>query len=190
MDTALSKAIVVHKLDGSSIEFTPSDNGLYKHELADNESINGMWSMLLGVSTVANNSLKYTKRTYKRAVLARKLQNIIMRPSSRQYMDVVVDHLRDCPVTKADIQAAEDIFGPNLGSLKGKTVRRPNEHVEAGIDAVPTELLELHGQMTLAIDIMFVNKIAFFVTTSREIKFGTIEALPNRRITTIKDSLN
>ena len=138
--------------------------------------------MLLGVSTVAGKSLNYTKRTYKRALLARKLQNIMMRPSSRKYMDVVVDYLRDCPVTKADIQAAEDIFGPNLGSLKGKTVRRPNDHVEAGVDAVPAEILELYGRVTLAIDIMFINKVAFFITMSRELRFGTVEALSNRRI--------
>jgi hypothetical protein len=141
------------------------------------------------LATVSDNSMKYTKRAYDKAMMARKLQNIIMRPSSRKYKDVIVDYLRDCPVTKADIQAAEDIFGPNLGSLKGKTVRRPNEHVVAGMDAVPAEILELHDKMTLAIDIMFVNKIAFFVTTCREIKFGTVEALPNRRITTVKDCL-
>jgi hypothetical protein len=28
----------------------------------------------------------------------------------------------NCPVTCRDILAAEDIFEPNLGSLKGKTV--------------------------------------------------------------------
>ena len=26
----------------------------------------------------------------------------------------------DCPVTQHDIKVAEDMFGPNLGSIKGK----------------------------------------------------------------------
>jgi hypothetical protein len=150
--------MIVHRLDGSTIEFTPSNNGLYKHELDQAESINQMWSML---ATVSDKSMSYTKRAYERAMMARKLQNIIMRPSSRKYKDVIVDYLRDCPVTKADIRAAEDIFGPNLGSLKGKTVRRSNERVVAGMDPVPEEVLQLHDRITLAIDIMFVNKIPF-----------------------------
>ena len=64
--------------------------------------------MLSGVSTVADNALKYSNRTYKRALRARKLQNIIMRPATRKYKDVIIDYLGDSPVTKSDIQAAED----------------------------------------------------------------------------------
>ena len=37
-------------------------------------------------------------------------------------MDVAIKHLKHCPITKGDIMAADDIFGPNLGSLTGKTV--------------------------------------------------------------------
>jgi hypothetical protein len=36
---------------------------------------------------------------------------------------------------------------------------------------------------------MFVNKVPFFVTISREIKFGTVESIPNRQVTTIKNCL-
>jgi hypothetical protein len=186
MDTSQSKAMVVHRLDGTTIPFTPSVNGLYKYEMRPAESINHMWSLL---TTVASQSLNYTKRAYKKAVLARKLQNIIMRPSARQYGDVIVDYLRDCPVTKADIRAAEAIFGPNLGSLKGKTVRHPTEHVAIGIDPVPVEVLEQFNKVTLVIDIMFINKVPFFITTSRGIQFGTVEALPNRQVPTVKDAL-
>ena len=38
-------------------------------------------------------------------------------------------------------------------------------------------------------DIMFVNKIPFLITMSRAIKFITVEALENRRITTISRKL-
>jgi hypothetical protein len=147
MDTSRSKALVVHRRDGSTIVFSSSQNGLYKHELTENESINDVWTMLEYVGDVAKN---YTKRAYKRALMARKFQNIIMRQSTRKYKDVVVDHMRGCPVTKADIQAAENIFGLNLGSLKGKTVRRPNEHVQAGIAAVPLEVIQLYRQVAIA----------------------------------------
>jgi hypothetical protein len=85
-----------------------------------------------------------------------------MQPSTRSYQDNIIEYMADCPVTKADIQAAENIFGPNLGSLKGKTVRRPNEHVPTGIDPVPREIIEIYREVTIAINITFVNKVPFF----------------------------
>jgi hypothetical protein len=36
---------------------------------------------------------------------------------------------------------------------------------------------------------MFVNKVLFFITLSRKIKFGTVESLQNCQITTIKNFL-
>jgi hypothetical protein len=119
MDTKQNKAITVHTHNGYTINFTPSDNGLYKHELESKESILDMWTML---STVRDRAMTYSKRAYKRALIARKLQNITMRPSSQKFGDIIIEHLNNCPVTKADIKAADDVFGKNLGSLKGKTV--------------------------------------------------------------------
>jgi hypothetical protein len=129
----------------------------------DLKAAQDMWCML---STVSDTKKLYTKRAYKRTLLARKLQNIIMRPSTRRYQDTIIDFMGDCPVTKADVQAAENIFGPNLGSLKGKTVRRANDHVLTGIDPMPNEIMEIYRDVTLAIDITFVNKVPFFITVA------------------------
>jgi hypothetical protein len=85
MDSLKDPTITIHKNDGDHIRFTPSTHGLFKYELPeDQSSINHMWSMATGIPTVADNALKYTKRAYKRAVEARKLQNIIMHPSLRK----------------------------------------------------------------------------------------------------------
>mgnify|MGYP006914687250 FL=1 len=50
---------------------------------------------------------------------------------------------------------------------------------------VPISILARYRKVTLCADIMFVNKIPFFVTISRNIKFGTIEVLKNRKHPTI-----
>ena len=77
-----------------------------------------------------------------------------MRPARRHMSDVAISHLPNCPVTKEDVRAADDIFGPNLGSLKGKTVWRPNKHVQARSSAVPRRILEIHRDVVLSMDIM------------------------------------
>ena len=94
-------------------------------------------------------------------------------------MDMVVKHLKHYPIAKGNIMAADNIFGPNLGSLKGKIVAHPNPHVRAGVDPMPPDILMVHHHIIITIDIMFINKIPFLITTSHNLHFGTAEALPN-----------
>ena len=80
----------------------------------------------LFIMTVRGQGDRYTQHTYERAQAARCLQNIIMHPASRHMSDIAVSHLQNCPITKEDVRAADNNFGLNPGSLKGKTVWCPN----------------------------------------------------------------
>ena len=92
----------------------------------------------------------------------------------------------NCPVTKADILCAEDILSPNLGSLKGNTTRKTPEKVTINsCDEMPDGLCEEHGNVMLAVDIMYINKIPFMMTISRGIHFGTTEIIKNEKTTII-----
>ena len=112
-----------------------------------------------------------------------------MHPGDRDMKEIVVKYLQDCPVTGVDIDVARTLLGPNLGSLKGKTVQCPNQHVPMGTAGVPISVLKHHQQVTIAIDIMFINAIPFFITISRNLHFGTVEVLPNHQEATIKNKL-
>ena len=58
------------------------------------------------------------------ARIAQSIQVIIGCPSTKDYIRLIENNMMpNCPITKADIMYAEDILGPNLGSLKGKTTR-------------------------------------------------------------------
>jgi hypothetical protein len=74
--------------------------------------------------------------------------------------------------------AAEQILGPDVGSLKGKTMRRKGEHVAYTSVPVPDTLMLQYRDVTMGADIMFVNKLPFFVTISRNIKFCTAQLIP------------
>jgi arginine deiminase len=50
---------------------------------------------------------------------------------------------------------------------------------------IPASIMTHYKKLILGGDIMFVNKIPFFVTISRHIKFGTVEMLRNQKAKTI-----
>ena len=84
--------------------------------------------------------------------------------------------LPNCLITKAEIICAKDILGLNLGSLKGKTTRtKPSQVIMKTCNELPKGMIEEHGDVTLAVDIMYINEIPFVMTTSQEIHFGMAE---------------
>ena len=139
MNTQKANATLMKHHNGNVTVFTPSANGLYKHALTNNESITGFWSC---IQTIAEHKDHYTQHEIEAANQARHFQNIIMRPSDRELMDVSIDHINNCPITRRAIHIAKDIYGPNLGSLIGKTVCRTLPHLPSGIDPVPSHILK------------------------------------------------
>ena len=96
----------------------------------------------------------------------------------------------NCPMTLDDIERASKIYGSNIAALKGKTVRTNSETVISDYIAVPEDVLQANRNVTFSADIMFVNKILFFKTVSREIKFTTVEGIEARTIKQLADSTN
>ena len=129
------------------------------------------------VNTVATNKSKYTNADYLMAIAAHKLQVKIGNPSTRDFITIVTNNmLPNCPITKADILTAEHIFGRDVGSIKGKTVRHPPCHVSTYTEPLPRDILDQYWNVTVAGDVMFVNGLPFLVTISCNIHFGMVEA--------------
>jgi hypothetical protein len=139
------------------------------------------------VNTVADNQSSYTKRDYLRAALARKIQKMMGRPSTFDFLRYVDNNLLpNCPITRQDIMTAEHVFGPNVGSLKGKTVHQPPNRVQVPPSfAIPANITRQYRDIVVAADIMYVNQVPFLVSISRSIKFCSAELLLNRQVATI-----
>jgi hypothetical protein len=96
------------------------------------------------------------------------------------------NRILNCDVTGQDIVNAEDIFGPEIGSLKGKTVRMASDMVRyGGLVPIPASIMAHYRKIILCVDVMKVNKMPFLVSISRAIKFGTVAWLKNAKADTI-----
>ena len=183
-DNEESDRFVVWKEDGTERVFERSESGLYYYETA----VAPLEAVVLLVKTVAQNKTGYTNLQVSRATLARKLQTSIGRPSTRRLIHIVNNNLLpNCPVTKRDIMAAEDIFGPDIGSLKGKTTRQAPRQVSTDVKytTLPPQVHERYKIVTVCCDIMHVNGIMFFVSISECLKLGVIDDIPNKSMATI-----
>ena len=169
---------VVTKPDGSIFEFKASLGGLY--------FLDTKCALTVLINTVANNKAKYTNEDYLKALAARQLQIKISQPSTKQFICIVTtNQLLNCPIIKADILAAEHIFGPDVGSLKGKTVCSQPHVAQPTVDPLPPQIMSQYHHVTLTADVMYINGIPMLVTVSHNIWFGTVEALPNCHLPTL-----
>ena len=84
------------------------------------------------VSTVKENRKGYTPRQFERAKVARKLLHVLGCPTAEKLKLMLKQNLvRNCPVTAEDVNLAEQIFGLDMGALKGKTTRsKPTPVIE------------------------------------------------------------
>ena len=117
-------------------------------------------------------------------LLACNIQKMIGKRTAREYLKIIERNLLpNCPVTREDILLADKIFGPYVGSLKGKTVCHDTEHMELAAVPVPLEILSEHHSVIICVGIIFVNKnLPFLVTISRKnIKSSTAVLITDQK---------
>jgi len=122
------------------------------------------------VSTVTNNKAQFPRCEIEGADKARALSRKIGRPSQQQFEPILAKNLiRNCPVTVDDAKRALLIYGPNVAALKGKTTKGPSQHVPT-FNPVQIQgfILQHHSDVTLCMDIFYVQGHPFLHTLSRK----------------------
>ena len=88
--------------------------------------------------------------------------------------------IMNCPVTIEDLMRSKKINGPSVQALNGKTIRtKPSPFVVSDYVAVPHAIFEGNRNVTLSVDVIFVNRIPFITSIIRHLKFTTAETLHN-----------
>ncbi len=128
----------------------------------------------------------FSKRQVVHVDKARSLYASLQFCSQKYFMWILrSNQIKDSPVTVEDAMAAYKIWGPSVATLKGKTVQKKPEPIKTDVVSTPKEICELHKDVTLTINIFFMNEIPFFVTLSRVLYFTMVTHLPNRSLSQI-----
>ena len=102
-----------------------------------------MKSCVLGRPILRCMSLASLAYDYTKAKLARDIQRRIARPSTQYFIRYVNNKIiANCPISSQDIKNAEFIWGPDLGSLKGKKVRSTPSYVRTQIYNIPSQIMQ------------------------------------------------
>jgi hypothetical protein len=111
---------------------------------------------------------------------------MIGHPSTCSFIAIIGNNLlSNCPVTCCNVAMVKDIFGPDVGYLNGKTMRSASTPANVSLVDIPATIMTHYFKLILGENIIFVNKIHFFMTIFCHIKFGAVKMLKNQLSTTI-----
>ena len=100
------------------------------------------------------------------------------------------NQIKDCPVVEKDVDLAEAIFGPDVATLKKKTVRRTPGQIVTDTVSILSELVRKHSSIELCMDIIYVNKIGFLTTSGYPIYYRKTSHVKDGKKDTVYSALD
>jgi hypothetical protein len=128
------------------------------------------------VETVNENRAKYTKEEVKRADEARELWKTLAFPSTKDFIWMLKNgKVLGTRIAIHDVLRMFNIYGTDCSVLKGRVVRKqPDKVIIESIER------EISGDLVVAVDIMFIDGVAFLVSISRRLQLIMVEHLANK----------
>jgi hypothetical protein len=192
-DSEEEDAFIVH-MDDHILKFECTPEGLYQYEVSKNykEDITpkqmGKTKRLKTegtsnlISTVAENKKGYTTRQFERAKEARKLYHIVGTPKMENFKSLLrMNIIKNCPVTVEDVNIADKMCGPDMSSLKGKSVRQKPKPVRKDLIEIPKELIEQHKDIELCMDTMYVNECGMLTAIDKTLKYRSLVPMDTKK---------
>ena len=179
-DSAIDTSFTVHRSEYGLVDlhFRMHESGLHILERPDGEVSGRVF-----LQTVEGNRKLYTKAQCARADKAGELYELLTYPGPRDFVSIVKQgRIRDCSVTADDVKRFFHIYGPHVMKGKGNAVRKVDKYEKNNIVAVPRELIKAQMDVTLCIDLFFVNKHVFLATYSLKICYTTTSHVSSKAV--------
>jgi hypothetical protein len=136
------------------------------------------------VVIVSDTMKKYSMRQVRQAELAREYQRKLGYASPGQLIKMIGQGQRaNSSITAQDVVRSVDIWGPDLGSLKGKTT---SHKAQLELPVVTTKQFE---SQTMHLDLMFVNGLPFLIAVVNPLEYVMVNKLSKRDSWTLWRSL-
>ena len=124
-DSEIEDAFLVHKEDKEPVKFKCTSQGIYAYTIPVCHEENMELAESHLVDTVKENRKGYTQAQFDRAVKARSLYHELGAPTLENYKGFIkMGGVQNCPIRIEDINIAQNIFGPDMATLKGKSTRK------------------------------------------------------------------
>jgi hypothetical protein len=86
------------------------------------------------------------------------------------------------PIMQEDIAITEQVFGPDIGSLKGNTTRKTSFPVVNAYIKIPKELFTKRNKIILCIHRIKVNGLTFLTTISKNIHYQIAQFIEKKTV--------
>jgi hypothetical protein len=159
----IENGVFTTSIKGEKMTFKP-EGKLYVHHVL--------------ITTEKENKSHYTQTEINRASEVHRLFIAMQRPGVQSFRDFV-SKLELCPFSNDDIDRWLNIYGPDHGSIMGRMTRRKNKKVKVR-EAIKFQDPTKMENANLAVDLMFIEKLDFFVSIDRETKLITVKVIPDK----------
>ena len=125
------------------------------------------------MNTVVAKRSKYSVHEYSCGVISRLLHDIIGRPGLKQFLEILDVGIPNFPLQREYAPVAEDCFGTNLHSLKGKTVHKKPKLTGTYFAPLPPHIMSKYRDITVYADLMKFDLVRLFISIFNSIFFCT-----------------